>query len=324
MSENYDLTDLPEQPASSSLAKMGSNAIEACAPSPVSRDSRSDFDPAQWTALGPGSFIPSGRSFPALPCGFYRGHATPDGSVYASDIPLISDALAVLPGSCNETVLSGIREFWKSKAKYARHGLNYKRGVLFYGPPGSGKTATVTLLCKELIEVHNGAVFVCENPALLSVLLHKLRKIEPERALIVVMEDIDEIIHRHSEHDLLALLDGETQISNVVFLATTNYPDRLGGRIVNRPSRFDERIFVDMPSVVTRRAYLAKVTAGHAVDLDQWADDTQGMSISHLRELVVAVCCLGREYGDTLSRLRSMRSTPKTSEGLGRPIGIAV
>lgn len=319
MSDNYDLQNLPEHPE----PRVVANKLEPPISGNCDRRS-SDFDAAQWTLLGPGMFTPSGRSFTALPPGYYAP-AVVDGRLYADARPLVTDKLSVLPGSCNERVVTGIRRFWESRELYRQYGLNYKRGVLFYGPPGSGKTATVQLLCQELIQKYGGAVIVAtSNTELLTMLLHKLRKIEPERSIIVVMEDIDEIIAR-DEHPVLALLDGEEQIDNVVYLASTNYPERLGARIVNRPSRFDERIFVDMPSDVTRRAYFELVTASfplsHA-ELERWTRDTKGMSVAHLREIVVSVRCLGNDYADVIERLKTMATRPRAKEGLGSPMGL--
>lgn len=239
--------------------------------------------------------------------------------------PIVADDLRILPGSCNEAVVKEIRKFWGSRDLYCSHGLSYKRGVLFYGPPGSGKTGTILLLCKELVEHYQGAVFACTDATLLSQLLHKLRKIEPERPLIVVMEDLDELINNSGEHSILALLDGEDQIDNVVFLASTNYPERLGARIVNRPSRFDERIFVDMPSEITRRAYLHAVTATQPSsdrELERWTEETKGLSIAHLRELVVAVQCLGGSYEEVLNRLKTMAIRPNATDGLRSAFGL--
>jgi SpoVK/Ycf46/Vps4 family AAA+-type ATPase len=93
---------------------------------------------------------------------------------------------------------------------------------------------------------------------------------------------------------------------------TTNYPERLGARIVNRPSRFDERICVGMPSDAARKMYL-KVAAPDLKDdeLDKWVKDTENFSIAHLRELVAACYCLDQEYKVTLKRLRSMTDKPR-------------
>lgn len=175
----------------------------------------------------------------------------------------------------------------------------------------SGKSVTVSLLTQDLI-ANGGIVLFCSNPNLAAELLKAVRRIERARPLIVVYEDIDEIVSNHGEHTILSLLDGEQQTDNLVSIATTNYPDRLGARIVNRPSRFDDRIFVGMPSLAARRVYLEKATG---ILQNRWAEETEGLSIAHLRELVAAVMCLDQDYYDVLKRLKSMNERPKEVDG---------
>src|ERR1051325_7007958 len=209
--------------------------------------------------------------------------------------------------------------FWASADRYRALGLIHKRGVLLWGPQGSGKTVTVQLLMSRLI-ARNGIVLLFGNPQISLAVLPMIRRIEPERPLIVVMEDIDEMIGSYGEHDILSFLDGEKQIDNVVQIATTNYPERLGARILNRPSRFDERIFVGMPSPESRRTYLDRAIerSGRQIgtaELDRWRDETEGLSIAHLRELVAGVLCLNEPYEMVLGRLRVMNDRPKPVEG---------
>jgi hypothetical protein len=154
------------------------------------------------------------------------------------------------------------------------------------------------------------------------MLMGPVRQIEPDRNLIVVLEDLDEIIEAWGEKQILSLLDGEGQVNNVVYLATTNYPDRLGARIVNRPSRFDERIYVGMPSTAARLAYLQRIGGEKfglsTAETTKWCEDTDGFSIAHLRELIAAVLCLDQPYESVLERLRTMAKRPKTIEGWGQ------
>jgi SpoVK/Ycf46/Vps4 family AAA+-type ATPase len=236
-------------------------------------------------------------------------------------INVATDALLPLPDSANERVLVGMRKFWKMQVAYKSHGLLYKRGVLLWGPPGSGKTATISLLTAELVSM-GGLVIYCQIPGVTSIGLEQLRRVEPNRKLICILEDIDEMMQMYGEHDLLALLDGENQVDNIVMVASTNYPERLGARIVNRPARFDERILVGMPSREARRVYLGRIASRLGRDdLSMWVNDTEGFSIAHLRELAAAVLCLEQPYEEVLSRLRSMRIMPKERDAVSSPVG---
>jgi len=274
---------------------------DSCRQTAISNES---IEYRQWQIGSNDTYRPAGLTREALPPGVYSFERDDMGLV-VKIIKVITDSLIILPDNASEKVLMGMKKFWEMESKYRKHGLLYKRGILLFGPPGSGKTATITLLSKDLLDA-GGIVVMCEDPFITAKGLAAIRRIEPNRRIICIIEDIDENIQKYGEHDLLALLDGENQVENIVMLATTNYPDRLGARIVNRPSRFDERIFVGMPSAAARKIYLRKVV-GEIPELDQWVNDTDQLSIAHLRELSAAVKCLDQDYDVVLSRLKLMK-----------------
>lgn len=313
---NERLDSGQERPSESTRSRIGD--VQPPAPS-ESREVRY-ADLCQWQIGANSTFRPAAKTVDALPSGSYTVKCDQFGP-YLEAQPIISDDIVELPETANAKVLAVIRKFWGSADRYRGHGLIFKRGVLLWGPPGSGKTVTVHLLVRDLI-ANGGIVLFCGQPDLTLTLLNAIRKIERERPLILILEDIDEITGRFGEHEILAMLDGESQTDNVVYVATTNYPERLGARIVNRPSRFDDRIFVGMPSENARLAYLRKATTnGHMLDgstVTQWARETDGLSIAHLRELVAAVLCLDQEYSDVLMRLKSMNERPKDIDGFAK------
>lgn len=269
----------------------------------------------QWQ-IGPNdTFRPAGLTRNFIPPGVYQFDYDGNGALFVRHVKVVTDSLLHLPDSAGQRVISSMEMFWKMEDRYRNYGLLYKRGILLWGPPGSGKTCVLALLSQQLIQ-NGGIVILCTVPYITSYGLSTLRRIEPNRRIICIMEDIDEIIVRHSEHDLLALLDGESQVDNICNIATTNYPERLGARIVNRPSRFDERIFVGMPSAQAREVYLRRIASTlDELSLRQWINDTEGLSIAHLRELAAAVLCLDQPYDAVLSRLRSMRQRPHEKSG---------
>jgi SpoVK/Ycf46/Vps4 family AAA+-type ATPase len=118
-------------------------------------------------------------------------------------------------------------------------------------------------------------------------------------------------------------------IDKACFLATTNYPERLGARIINRPSRFDKRFKIGYPKEASRRMYLEFLIGGEekvrslGIDLDMWVRDTEGFSLAHLKELFTAVVILDDSYEDAIRTLRSMRETPDSyDDEYRRPMGL--
>lgn len=266
----------------------------------------------QWACEPNSRYRPTCRTTPGIPPGVYN--ITNDDRGFSFNRMTIStDSLIVLDDTASQRVVEGIRTFWQSRETYRAYELVFKRGILLWGPAGSGKTATLMLMTQDLLEM-GGMVVVVSDPNYAGIALGQLRQIEPDRPLILILEDIDELIKQHGEHQVLALLDGEYQIPNVVCLATTNYPERLGPRIINRPSRFDERVFVDTPNSLARERYLRHITKNHPLaseTLQLMVEDTPKFSIAHLRELVIATRCLGQDYEDVLRRLKSMQSQVK-------------
>lgn len=287
-----------------------------------SDDSSQASDYSQWYVLPNNQFCATGTTIKTLHSSVYSIAQDSEGRVVFSQTQLVTDELLKLPDTASAKVLSSIHRFWEARNLFIKKKQVFKRGMLLWGPPGSGKTVTVTLLMLDLIRRDGIVILGKTHPNLVSQALQNLRRIEPNRPAIVVLEDLDELIDKYGESDLLSLLDGENQVNNVVYLATTNYPENLDPRFINRPSRFDEVIKIGMPSDEARAMYLrAKLNKSELSDsqLATWVVDTKGMSIAHLRELTVAVYCLGRDYNETIQRLKSMKITPKSTDS--RTIG---
>lgn len=250
-----------------------------------------------------------------LDAAFYEPKVDNYGRPFLSRMSISVDDLVQLPDPVTDILLAEFVKFWEGIEKVAALGLTVKRGLMLWGPPGSGKTSALQKMARHMISEKRGAVIMANNPGITGACLHMLRKIEPERPLIVVYEDMDSLVERYGEADYLSLLDGEMQISNVVNVATTNYPERLDKRFVDRPGRFDRIAYVGMPSEDARRAYLtAKAPDLDEVTHERWVRASDGWSIGHLRELIVATQALGDGDAETIDRLTEMREQMASSE----------
>jgi AAA+ superfamily predicted ATPase len=281
-----------------------------------------------WSVFGNNSvFYACDSTTPSLPADYYTIKPSERGP-YLERMNICVDSLIRFPDSATDNVIKQLRHFWNSEHLFRELGFLWKRGIMMYGPPGSGKSATVEQICKEIINLNGIAIFV-DSPKIAAHGLHNLRTVEPTRPIVVILEDIDSIISQYSESDLLSLLDGELQVDNIVFIATTNYPERLPKRIINRPSRFDSVIFVDTPSDSARKLYLEikhPTVGNNEVVCKKWVDATRGFSIAHLKELIVAVHCLGQDFDHSVDRLNKMIKAEYDStkfENVKKQIGFA-
>ena len=270
----------------------------------------------QWIRPGARRYQAAQHTFVReLPAGLYT--LVPDhlGDMVFERRDVRVDALIRLPGGVADVVLREVEHFWTLAPTFAAHGFLHRRGYLLYGPHGCGKTSIVQQIVGDTI-AHAGVVFVCGKPAFLTRALATFRRVEPARRVVCVFEDIDAIVQEHGEDELLALLDGEARIDQVLNVATTNYPERLDRRFVARPRRFDRVLRIEPPDGATRRAFLAAKLGADDPELERWAEATDGLSLAALAEAVISVRCLGHALDETVDLLRRMsRGRASSREG---------
>lgn len=271
------------------------------------------INPAQWAIFGDGIYAGAPRTTGSIPPAVYEIKLSESIGIFLERKRTITDRLFRFPDSKGAYVLNAITKFWDSKHKFLERKQIFKRGVLMWGPAGSGKTCVTALLMEDIVKRGGIVTYTKLQPSILSSGLQLVRKLEPDKPIVSIMEDIDETIERYGEHAILSLLDGEDQIDNVCHVATTNFPENLGARLLARPSRFDEIVKIGMPSVETRKIYLDSQFSEEeraSLPISQWVKDTDGMSLAMLRELVVATQCLDRGYEETIKRLNSLKTKP--------------
>lgn len=272
-------------------------------------DNKFDFTACQWSTSNNVIFFPTGKTVTELKPGYYEVNSHPSLGLFFERIPVRTEGLLNFPDANTHKVIQEIKKFWESEEKFYQYDIAYKRGMILWGPPGGGKSCTLQLVCRDVID-RGGIVIKYGNPDLFSMGFRKLRDVQPDTPVVVLMEDIDATIDRYNETDVINTLDGVDRMHKVVFLATTNYPEKLGARIMNRPSRFDKRYKVGYPSPESRKVYLQHLFEKEGelgYDLDKWVTDTENFSIAHLKELFVAVVVFGDEYDVALKTLQQMK-----------------
>lgn len=97
-----------------------------------------NIDHQQWVMGVNDTFRPTGKTVSMIPAGVYKFGVDGHGNLYIEKVKVITDDLIILPDSANARVIAGMEKFWKSKERYIQRRLLYKRGVVLWGPPGSG------------------------------------------------------------------------------------------------------------------------------------------------------------------------------------------
>ncbi len=161
------------------------------------------------------------------------------------------------------------------QAELAKIGARAIKGVLFTGPPGTGKTMLARIIAAQA----DASFFEISGPEIFSKWYGQseelLRRIfdaaaKDERA-IIFFDEIDSVAAQRDDdaHEasrrvvaqLLTLMDGFGSTSNVVVIAATNRPQDLDVAL-RRPGRFDWEIEFPLPSVEDRLDILIKTARG--------------------------------------------------------------
>jgi len=178
------------------------------------------------------------------------------------------------------------------------------RGVLFYGPPGCGKTLLAKAIANEC-----GANFISiKGPELLTMwfgeseanvrdLFDKARAAAP---CILFFDEMDSIAKARGSggggseagdrviNQILTEIDGVGARKSVFVIGATNRPDILDSAIT-RPGRLDQLVYIPLPDYGSRlsifNANLRKSPVAADVDLEAMSEATQGFSGADISEI---------------------------------------
>lgn len=264
-------------------------------------------------------FSPTSSTIKRLPPGVYSTETVNHRLTFVPR-KVNTDKLIRLPDSKSDAVIKRIKNFWELEPEYRlgnddiQGGYLHKMGIMLFGPPGSGKTCTVKFIMQDII-ARGGIVLLADgHPGTLSEGLTSFRQIEPEKPVVVVFEDFDELIQKYSEAQYLSILDGEASINRALFIATTNYPSRFDPRMYNRPGRFCDVIKIGMPSPEARRVYLDYQLKNKGI-IDDIVKKTEGFSMDHLKALIQGVFLEKNDLDTEIKRLRTLFRPPKDDQG---------
>ncbi|CAH8651205.1 unnamed protein product [Schistosoma guineensis] len=194
--------------------------------------------------------------------------------------------------------------------KFLKFGMTPSKGVLFYGPPGCGKT----LLAKAIANECKANFISIKGPELLTMwfgeseanvrdIFDKARQAAP---CVLFFDELDSIAKARGGsvgdaggaadrviNQLLTEMDGMSAKKNVFIIGATNRPDIIDGAIL-RPGRLDQLIYIPLPDEASRanilKANLRKSPIAKDVDINFLAKATQGFSGADLTEICQRAC----------------------------------
>ncbi|CAG8470926.1 10369_t:CDS:2 [Diversispora eburnea] len=196
--------------------------------------------------------------------------------------------------------------------KFLKFGMSPSKGVLFYGPPGCGKT----LLAKAIANECQANFISIKGPELLTMwfgeseanvrdVFDKARAAAP---CVMFFDELDSIAKARGNslgdgggagdrvlNQILTEMDGMNVKKNVFVIGATNRPDQIDPALL-RPGRLDQLIYIPLPDEASRlsilKATLRKSPVANDVDLTFLSKATHGFSGADLTEICQRACKL--------------------------------
>lgn len=196
---------------------------------------------------------------------------------------------------------------------YTTIGYSMPKGILLFGPSGTGKT----LLGKSVATESEANFISIRGPELLSKWVGEsergvrevFRRARQASPCIIFFDEIDALaplrglggdsmVTERVVSQLLTEMDGIQSLSGVVVLAATNRIDMVDPALL-RAGRFDKLLYIPQPDKNARRQILEIQTKGKltAADLDRVAELTDGFSGADITAVVnTAMSLVLQEY----------------------------
>jgi hypothetical protein len=244
----------------------------------------------------------------------------------------------VLDASVLHLVKNDYESFFARESWFRALNLPFRRGYLFHGPPGNGKTSAIRVMLSRP-EMSAFTLSFFGQDADDSDLQRMFDRAAGRAPSLVVLEDIDRAFPKNqaaqprskiSLYQLLNCLDGLATNDGVVVVATANDPTALDPAILRRPGRFDRVVAFPNPNAELRTRYFRKLNANLTDDeLRGTVAECEGFSFAQLRESYILAGQSAFEAGsdvgpaELLEAISALRSGMRISAQNGRELGFS-
>ncbi|KAL8876788.1 MAG: hypothetical protein Q9192_008798, partial [Flavoplaca navasiana] len=167
----------------------------------------------------------------------------------------------ILAEEMKKSIKGEMQKFFGSEERYKRLKVPWKRGIIYYGPPGNGKTISIKAMMHTLslyspnpipsLYVRSLTSFYGPEYSIQSI----FRQARSQAPCLLVFEDLDSLVTDRVRSYFLNEVDGLESNDGILMVGSTNHLERLDPGIRKRPSRFDRKFLFDLPDEHERILY---------------------------------------------------------------------
>ena len=203
----------------------------------------------------------------------------------------------VLPIGMAADIQASSESFFSSKERYDKFKLPYKRGFIFCGPAGCGKTLASKIIISTLKLPAYSLTHMGETHMTLRAIEEAFEWALQNAPSVIAIEELEKMADRQYISLILNLMDGLRPLRGVLVIACTNYPEQVDPTLLLRPSRFDRVWAFPLPDQEARFKLLKKKGGEHFSEttLMEAAKRSEGFSMAYVQEIFATTLSLSAQ-----------------------------
>jgi AAA+ superfamily predicted ATPase len=207
----------------------------------------------------------------------------------------------ILNPETKTNIINDVHGFFDNERLYDEYAVPWRRGIIFHGVPGNGKTVTIKALINSLDArdepiptLYVKSFENCQGEQYsIKLIFKQARESGP---CLLIFEDLDSLLKDEVRSYFLNEVDGLESNDGILMIGSTNHLDRLDPAISKRPSRFDRKYHFKIPDSAEREAYAdywrKKLLKNERLQFPEElcsyiAKLAEGFSFAYLKELFV-------------------------------------
>ena len=230
----------------------------------------------------------------------------------------------VLSAAMKHDLTQVVTRFFDSKSVYEELGVPWKRGIIFHGVAGNGKTISIKAIMNALTmrarPIPTLYVKHAADVNAIRLVFLLARRMTP---CCLVLEDIETIVNESTRSYFFNEVDGLERNDGILIIGSTNHLEDLDPGLSKRPNRFDRKYHFPLPSADDRALYVdywrSKMAKNSSVYFPKSlstriAGLTQGFTFAYMQEaFVTALLVLAGNRSDATMTI-ARDGTPASSK----------